>query len=106
MFLLEIYTKYEIKFHILEDKNKLFIDIIPTWIPRPHLAEKMAKKRKLIVIRKLDCVSLYAEESERKGKYEDGEEVNQQMRKKRKTKRKNKGFGFGKLKQHGRKYRK
>ena len=64
----------------------------------------MAKKRKVIVIRKLDCVSLYAEESERKGKYEDGEEVNQQMRKKRKTKRKNKGFGFGKLKQHGRKY--
>ena len=45
------------------------------------------------------------EESERKGKYEDDEAVNQEMRKKRKTKRKNKGFGFGKLKQRGRKYR-
>ena len=45
------------------------------------------------------------EESERKGKYEDDEEVNQWMRKKRKTKRKNKCFGFGKLKQRGRKYR-
>ena len=65
----------------------------------------MAKKGKLIVIRKLDCVWLYVEESERKGKYKDGEEVNQRMRKKRKTERKNKGFGFGKLKQHGRKYR-
>ena len=61
----------------------------------------MAKKGKLIVIRKLDCVWLYVEESERKGKYKDGEEVNQQMRKKRKTK----SFGFGKLKQRGRKYR-
>ena len=65
----------------------------------------MAKKGKLIVIRKLDCVWLYVEESERKGKYENGEELNQRMRKKRKTKRKNKGFGFGKLKQCGRKYR-
>ena len=65
----------------------------------------MAKKGKLIVIRKLDCVWLYVEESERKGKYKDGEEVNQRMRKKRKTERKNKGFGFGKLKQRGRKYR-
>ena len=65
----------------------------------------MAKKRKVIVIRKLDCVWLYVEASERKGKYEDDEEVNQRMSKKRKTKRKNKGFGFGKLKQRGRKYR-
>ena len=64
----------------------------------------MAKKRKVIVIRKLDCVWLYVEASERKGKYEDDEEVNQGTRKKRKTERKNKGFGFGKLKQHGRKY--
>ena len=79
--------------------------MIPIWIPRPHLAKKMAKKRKVIVIRKLDCVWLYVEESERKGKYEDDEEVNQWMRKRRKTKRKNKGFGFGKLKQRGRKYR-
>ena len=46
------------------------------------------------------------EVSERKGKYEYDEEVNQQMRKKRKTIRKNKCFGFGKLKQRGRKYRK
>ena len=58
----------------------------------------MAKKGKLIVIRKLDCVWLYVEASERKGKYEYDDEVNQQMRKKRKTKRKNKSFGFGKLK--------
>ena len=65
----------------------------------------MAKKRKVIVIRKLDCVWLYVEASERKGKYGDDEEVNQRMSKKRKTKRKNKGFGFGILKQHGRKYR-
>ena len=64
----------------------------------------MAKKRKATDIRKLDCVWSYVEESERKGKYEYVEEVNQQMRKKRKTKRKNKGFGFGKLKQRGRKY--
>ena len=62
------------------------------------------KKIKAIVIRKLDCVWLYVEASERKGKYEDDEEVNQGTRKKRKTKRKNKGFGFGKLKQQGRKY--
>ena len=46
------------------------------------------------------------EASERKGKYEDDEEVNRRMRKKRKTIRKNKCFGFGKLKQRGRKYRK
>ena len=65
----------------------------------------MAKKRILIVIRKLDCIRLYVEASERKGKYEDDEEVNRRMRKKRKTKRKNEGFGFGKLKQRGRKYR-
>ena len=74
---------------------QLFIDIVPIWIPRPHLAKKMAKKRKVIVIRKLDCVWLYVEASERKGKYGDDEEVNQRMSKKRKTKRKNKGFGFG-----------
>ena len=55
---------------------QLFIDIVPIWIPRPHLAKKMAKKRKVIVIRKLDCVWLYVEASERKGKYEDDEEVN------------------------------
>ena len=55
----------------------------------------MAKKRKVIVIRKLDCVWLYFEASQTKGKYEDDEEVNQWMRKKRKKKRKNKGFGFG-----------
>ena len=84
---------------------QLFIDIVPIWIARPHLAKKMAKKRKVIVIRKLDCVWFQVEESERKGKYEDDEEVNQWMRKKRKTKRKNKGFGFEKLKQRGRKYR-
>ena len=65
----------------------------------------MAKKRILIVIRKLDCIRLYVEASERKGKYEDDEEVNRRMGKKRKTKRKNEGFGFGKLKQRGRKYR-
>ena len=65
----------------------------------------MAKKRILIVIRKLDCIRLYVEASERKGKYEDDEEVNRRMRKKRKTKRKNEGFGCGKLKQRGRKYR-
>ena len=79
--------------------------MVPIWIACPHLAKKMAKKRKVIVIRKLDCVWLFVEESERKGKYEDGDEVNQRMGKKRKTKRKNEGFGFGKLKQRGRKYR-
>ena len=65
----------------------------------------MAKKRKVTVIRILDCVWFLVEESERKGKYEYDDEVNQQMRKKRKTKRKNKSFRFGKLKQRGRKYR-
>ena len=84
---------------------QLFIDILPIWIPRPHLAKKVAKNRKVIVIRKLDCVRLYVEASKRKGKYEDDQEVNQRMRKQRKTKRENKGFGFGKLKQRGRKYR-
>ena len=84
---------------------QLFIDILPIWIPRPHLAKKMAKNGKVIVIRKLDCVWLYVEESERKGKYKHDEVVIQRMRKGRKTKRKNKGFGFGKLKQQRRKYR-
>ena len=63
---------------------QLFIDILPIWIPRPHLAKKMAKNRKVIVIRKLDCV--YVEESERKGKYKDDEVVIQRMRKGIKTK--------------------
>ena len=65
----------------------------------------MAKKRKVIVIRKLDCIWLYVKASERKGKYEEDEEVNQGMRKERKTKMKNRVFGFGRLKQRGRKYR-
>ena len=46
---------------------------MPIRIPRPHLAKKMAKKRKVIVIRKLDCLWLNVEASERKGKYEDDE---------------------------------
>ena len=83
---------------------QLFIDIVPIWIPRPHLAKKRAKKRKGTVIRKLDCMWFQVEESERNGKYEYDKEVNQQMRKKRKTKKKNKGFGFGKLKPRGRKF--
>ena len=88
-----------------KSRIQLFIDIVHIWIPCPHLAKKMAKKRKVTVIRKLDCVWFQAEESERKGKYKDDEEVNQRRRKNRKTKWKNKGFGFGKLKQRGRKYR-
>ena len=52
---------------------QLIIDIVPIRIPRPHLAKKMAKKRKVIVIRKLDCLWLNVEASERKGKYEDDE---------------------------------
>ena len=65
----------------------------------------MAKKRKVIFIRNLDCIWLYVKASERKGKYEEDEEVNQGMRKKRKTKMKNRVFGFRRLKQRGRKYR-
>jgi len=44
----------------------------------------MTRKRKVIYTRKCDCVWIYVEESERKGKQEDDEEVNEWMRKKRK----------------------